>query len=317
MSVVVVNEFAYMFGGINVYGKTHHRGEFCVAHSFTGQTNTMYMLNLRSFVWTLVSSTGNVPIPRHGHCMVAVGALIYMFGGTSYNSTTSQFTYLQDLHTFNINTNAWVLLDPTGATPSSRAFFGMAAMGNAIFVFGGEEMIRGKGLVLYNDMYKFDTSQVEWNQLKNEGQIPSNRSEFGFVAAKDQLLLYSGKVSTNGRRFEFNSSSNIWTFTNDAHPRVLESCAMSALANELYVVGGSGSSAVTADPNIYDSSDMTWTVQNFDIGKIVYGRQGHVMAAVGDFLYVYGGYRDSSSALSTTSNCFTQHFLTLTTLSLQ
>ncbi|EKX44866.1 hypothetical protein GUITHDRAFT_71944 [Guillardia theta CCMP2712] len=220
MSLVVVNEFAYHFGGAS-------KSDYLTS-------NLMYKLNLKTFEWARISSTENVPLHRHGHGMVAVGTLIYVFGGAKY-------IYLQDLYTFNIVNNQWTVLNSTGGMPSSRAFFGMAAISNIIYVFGGEgTMPVDSSGQTKNDMYAFDTSSQSWADISQTGYRPQSRYGQAMAAVGTDIYLYGGSTGEDTNLYMLDVASYRWSIVAaaGAQPSARYKVGMAAIGNDLFLFGG-------------------------------------------------------------------------------
>jgi hypothetical protein len=147
--------------------------------------------------WISWSSLGTTPLPRYGHGMIAWGSTIYVFGGYSPYATAA---YLNDLYALNTeeSTPRWYLL-PAGSPPSRRSYFGFAAMGQSIWVFGGAS----GGLQSSSDSFRLDLAgpSLVWEY----GTTPSfwssadtNRpggSRNGMVSSGQTLFAYSaGKL---------------------------------------------------------------------------------------------------------------------------
>ncbi|XP_071832428.1 kelch domain-containing protein 3-like isoform X2 [Apostichopus japonicus] len=80
----------YVFGGFNRVENTHF--------------NDIYKLDLSSFEWSKVETTGVLPRRRRRQCCVMVKDKMYMFGGTSPQSDdTDNLLDLADLHTLDFS----------------------------------------------------------------------------------------------------------------------------------------------------------------------------------------------------------------------
>lgn len=126
-STVLIDWTAFMFGGC--------RNEGLKKNCF----NDLYRINLfdhDNLEWKLVQPTGPLPEPRYGHCCVAVGLQLVVYGGYSAARLNN---LLGDLWLFNIPQNEWVSLEVEGGSkPLQRALAQAAWVDNTLVIFGGK-----------------------------------------------------------------------------------------------------------------------------------------------------------------------------------
>ena len=94
----------------------------------------MYAFDLQTQTWSPVAATGDVPPPRVGVTMAAVGGTVYMFGGRD-----QEHKELNELYSFDTAAGAWALLLSGADGPPHRSYHSMAADDAAgrVYVFGG------------------------------------------------------------------------------------------------------------------------------------------------------------------------------------
>lgn len=88
------------------------------------------------------------------HSADLIGHQIYIFRGGDGRD------YLNDLHTFNIITNTWKLVEAEEDCPPPRANHCSAVVRNKLFIFGGWD-----GVKRLNDLFAFDTETNKWQEV--------------------------------------------------------------------------------------------------------------------------------------------------------
>lgn len=88
-SAIVYKDHMYIFGGTNDEGE---------------KMNDLWKLDLRTYAWEEIASTGEVPSSRSGHSAVVHTDLMIVFGGMKDITKETN-----DMYTYNIDTNTWVL----------------------------------------------------------------------------------------------------------------------------------------------------------------------------------------------------------------
>lgn len=78
--------------------------------------NKLHVFDLKDLTWSVADAVGDIPPPRVGVTMAAIGTTIYIFGGRDL-----EHKELNELYSFDACTNVWTLLSsdevrPTGAT---------------------------------------------------------------------------------------------------------------------------------------------------------------------------------------------------------
>ena len=77
--------------------------------------NTVYAFHLKTQTWSPLAATGDVPPPRVGVTMAAVGGTVYMFGGRDQDHKE-----LNELYSFDMSAGKWALLWRTPLAPTAR-----------------------------------------------------------------------------------------------------------------------------------------------------------------------------------------------------
>uniref|UniRef100_A0A7S2ZVZ8 DUF4110 domain-containing protein n=1 Tax=Rhodosorus marinus TaxID=101924 RepID=A0A7S2ZVZ8_9RHOD len=181
----------------------------------------LWRLDTSDFTWTKLDVRGG-PSARSGHRMCVCKDKLYVFGG--FFDTITDMKYLNDLYMIDLKLDElkWVKIEVTGNCPSPRSGYCWVSTGEAIILYGGycKEKLKGakpmshkekkrlagvaganqpmiddaatsRGIV-HSEIWKFDPESKRWEKLKRSGYGPSNRSGFGMVLYKNQLVTFGG-----------------------------------------------------------------------------------------------------------------------------
>ncbi|XP_078621448.1 kelch-like protein 26 [Branchiostoma floridae x Branchiostoma japonicum] len=92
--------------------------------------------------------------PRFGHCLVAVGRKLYVFGGTTFDPDIISWRFAVNSECYDVTEDVWTEIPPI---PSPRSFFGALACGDQIYVVGGTR--DGVGLMT---VHVYDVKKKTW-----------------------------------------------------------------------------------------------------------------------------------------------------------
>jgi dynein heavy chain len=183
----LVNTSMYLHGGYG--GGGFARKDFGDLHS----------LDLETYVWEELETTGDSPEPRSGHQLLCVeDRVLYLMGGWNSNR---QF---DDVHVFTLETRAWS--QPESASgeenfgPPRWNFTAVSVFAVPfwkIFMFGGNsgDLVDGKPTGVYqNDLQVLECGADVWKRPETVGTIPPPRSDapMTFESESGTLLMYGG-----------------------------------------------------------------------------------------------------------------------------
>ncbi|KAL6952860.1 hypothetical protein U1Q18_001037 [Sarracenia purpurea var. burkii] len=218
-AVTIVGQKAYVFGG-----------EF---KPRVPVDNNLYVFDLNDLKWSVAEVTGDVPPPRVGVTMEAVGETIYVFGGRD-----AKHKELNELYSFHTPSNKWTLISSGDSGPAHRSYHSSTADDRRVYVFGGcgvtgrlndlwaydviektwikfpvpgenckprggpgLAVAHGKIWVVYgfsgvelDDVHYFDLVEERWVQVETSGEKPSARSVFSTVGIGKYIFVYGGEV---------------------------------------------------------------------------------------------------------------------------
>ena len=140
-SAVLVGKKMIVFGGTNGYKKV----------------NDVHILDLGTKEWFRPECKGIPPSPRESHTATLVGdEKLVIFGGSGEGGAN----YLNDLHILDLRTMRWISPVVNGDLPVPRDSHCASAVGNKLFVYGGD-----RGDQYHGDINMFDMDTITWTRV--------------------------------------------------------------------------------------------------------------------------------------------------------
>jgi len=200
----------------------------------TNDKNTLYTFDTQIGKWFLPKTNGKVPLPRSYHSSTVVGKRIFIFGGCSGKSR------LNDLHSFNTETNTWEehSTTPPKKAPSCRG--GPSLTGFRINdVFDQTDNLEDDNALLLlfggfdgkekGDLHAFNTKTGTWEEWTDQvkGDIPSPRSVLASTElGRNKAFIFGGErdPSSIGHlgagkfyrdSYVFDVKTRVWTKVSD------------------------------------------------------------------------------------------------------
>ncbi|HUP83708.1 MAG TPA: kelch repeat-containing protein [Candidatus Limnocylindria bacterium] len=205
--------------------------------------------------WTqLVVAPG--PAPREDHTWTSLGDLALLFGGLTGDGPVN------DLWSFDLATNQWYELHPSGPGPAPR--FGHTATWVPDV---GLVVWSGQGDTFFDDIWVYDPAVDAWHELPSLGDVPEAR--YGSCASlgpDGRLWISHGFTQDDGRfadtrAYDFATGEWIDETPDGDVPvkRCLHDCYWSN-AGELILYGGQTTGvAALGDIWSYDLQARAWT----------------------------------------------------------
>lgn len=111
----------------------------------------------------------DVPDPRFGHSVVAyesknktINSKLYIFGGEArYSVPRNKRELFNDLYQFDIVTEKYKQLDPSGNLPEGRKHHASCIVGQYMFVHGGID----QSAKVMNELLMFDIVDTKWTKI--------------------------------------------------------------------------------------------------------------------------------------------------------
>lgn len=167
-SAVLVGHKMIVFGGTNGSEKV----------------NDVHVLDLQSKEWTIPECTGTPPSPRESHTATLVGdEKLVIFGG----SGEGEANYLNDLYVLDLKTMRWTSPEVRGSIPVPRDSHSAVAIGNRLFLYGGDSGDRYQGGIDVLDM-----ETLTWSRLDVQGPSPSARAGHASVNFGTKIYVIGG-----------------------------------------------------------------------------------------------------------------------------
>ncbi|CAI5495736.1 unnamed protein product, partial [Closterium sp. Naga37s-1] len=130
--------------------------------------NDVYSLDLTTFVWDKLDTTGTPPLPRAGHTATVYNEhYLTIFGGGSHSMC------FNDVHVLDLDAAEWSLAETYGKVPSPRAGLVGVAFGSLWFIMGGGDNHGGVSETMLLDLdslvWSVVTTSLEKTPLASEG----------------------------------------------------------------------------------------------------------------------------------------------------
>ncbi|KAF4325521.1 hypothetical protein BBO99_00000339 [Phytophthora kernoviae] len=143
---------------------------------------------------------------------------MYIFGGSDNHydresiSSRSSSEYgrsdsgrhVNDMHSFNLETNSWSLIRTTGEVPYPRERASMLVHEKTCLLFGGYDHDLG----YLNDVHIFTFESHVWSTLETKGTAPSGCHSPLALAHSNSMFVFGGKTGPD--LYELDLESNTW-----------------------------------------------------------------------------------------------------------
>ncbi|KAK9448143.1 uncharacterized protein V1518DRAFT_419791 [Limtongia smithiae] len=216
-----------VFGGDTVFGGT------------PPTDNNLYILDTSAYVWSIAPEDGPRPTPRHGHTLIIVGSLVYIFGGSIGNQ------YFDDMYCYDLRNVAkpgssmWEKVEYQSVAPPARANHSMVYYNDRLFMFGGLNQD-----TLFNDTWCFDLRSRMWFLIPQYGLTPKPVESHTASVISDMMYVFGGSFVdktisnvlyalrlTDGRWFSFQTNMEEGPTRRAGH-------ATCVSGRRMYVLGG-------------------------------------------------------------------------------
>lgn len=159
----------------------------------------------KSFVTRVPAGLTTSPSPRYDAAMASAGGAAILFGGRNCIDTGDS---LGDTWEFNLSTNAWTAITPSGSKPAPRRAPAMVrdASGNFVYMVGGY-----RNPFYSNEVWRYEPATHTWQQLTS---APFVRAWMGSTlqTVTGELWFCGGRGSAPTAECQsFNPSTGTWT----------------------------------------------------------------------------------------------------------
>jgi hypothetical protein len=182
--------------------------------------NDLWAFDVEANTWTELKPSGILPQAREGHGMVYEPNTdrVLVFGGLNNDSGE----LLNDLWAYDLATNTWTLLNPSGSLPAGRELASIAYCPGSqlVLLFGGLALGADAGAGAgadadLGDLWAYDPVADTWTQIRPAGATPTSRQGHAAVAASalGGLLMFGGLHGENGLddTWLFSALAGTWT----------------------------------------------------------------------------------------------------------
>lgn len=234
--------------------------------------------------WKQCITTGDIPDHVRDSRATVINDSIYLFGG--YN--VDQRQYSNDIHSLNLDTLQWKVIETTGEKPFKRNRHVQWCTTTGIIVFGGGGVGR-----MFNDTFHFNINTIKWTQPAITGTPPTHRYSSSYSQRGYEEGYLFGGLGNNllNDLHVFNLTTNTWREIIPSGP--LPPVRMGATMNvvrqhQLFVCGGWGGrdGGALSDCWVFDVGKKEWKELK---GTNFVARCDHTSSKIGEELLIFGG----------------------------
>ncbi|XP_039283897.1 kelch domain-containing protein 3 [Nilaparvata lugens] len=249
--------------------------------------------------WTVYMENGP---KRVNHAAVAIGDLIYSFGGycTGRNYKTKK---PMDVHVLDTVTMHWKSLplpepgDPQHDVVPYKRYGHTAVFWNGkAYIWGGrnDEFVD-------NILYCFDPGTCKWTQIESGGFIPSPRDGHSACVIKSKMYVFGGYDEVfdhySDELYVLNFLTMTWSpvKTEGKPPSFRDFHTATVVNDRMYIFGGRGDHRITGAESYSQNMHFLDTISNcwhkpHTTGDIPVGRRSHSAFLYGDHIFIFGGF---------------------------
>ena len=125
------------------------------------RTNFLFQLNLSTWEWTRLASSGSTPCPRSGHSAVEYSGLMFVYGGTEEGGAR-----LNDLWRFDFQHGTWLQIS-TENGPAGRTGHSACVSEGTMIVFGGYKEVTKET----NEVYRYTFENGLWDLIMEQTEV--------------------------------------------------------------------------------------------------------------------------------------------------
>jgi Rab9 effector protein with kelch motifs len=240
-------------------------------------------------LWRIPKVTGTVPPPSRAQTLVAFGHRVYLFGGGAGDGHCYNHLYV-----YSTRRHCWQCLivsdDDDKSLPCPRRAHSAVVYNDKMYIFGG-----GTGRQALNDLWSMclSKSNPQWTKVEPEGRIPEPRAYHSATVVRDTMIVFGGQngeiCSQNVYIYNFTTNHFNKVFIDDEipHPRRMAH-TVNAVANKLWVFGGSDISTCYSELWVFDLAEKRWELQKC-AGTVPNPRGYHCAVYYDSRMFVFGG----------------------------
>lgn len=205
-------------------------------------TDQLNVFDPRQNIW---ESKAQLPAPRCAYALAAFEGQLFLFGGKDKDEI------FDTVFAYNPQEDRW---DQRTAMSSPRAYAGAIVVGGKIHLLGGFDGAHALDLHEIYTPTRDGTGEQPW---EDASPLPAPRYAMGAAQLVNMIYLLGGAGEEGqddaGLPLLFNAQDNQW-MAFDRPPKEIRSLpALLAHGNMLYVIGGEGSSGISAEHQAYQA----------------------------------------------------------------
>ena len=275
--------------GVAKFGVAETGGKLVVTGGYD-TSRSVFIYDIAGNTW---AAGPNLPRGTDNTAALASGGKVYTLGGEASTA----------LQVYDPAANSWTL-GPN--LPSGRFASAAAALNSRLYLIGGWNLSNAASASLAS-VAAFDTDTNAWvNEALAAMPTARNAAAAGVINSLIHVVggrspgIRASDQQSLGTHEVYNPATNSWQ-TAAALPTARGSIAAAVLNGKLYVIGGEATTAsgstVSNAVERYDPATNTWTV----LDAMPYRAHGLGAVAVGNAIYVMGGFTGGSDAVGTES----------------
>ncbi|KAK9283103.1 hypothetical protein L1049_011334 [Liquidambar formosana] len=179
---------------------------------------TVHFIDLETYNYGLMETSGKVPIARGGQSVTLVGSRLIMFGGEDISRRL-----LNDICILDLETMTWDVVEAMQTPPAPR--FDHTAAVHAeryLLIFGG-----CSHATCFNDLHVLDLQTMEWSQPQIQGDLVTPRAGHAGITIDENWYIVGGGDNKSGapETLVLNMSKLVWsvmTSVKGRHPLASE-----------------------------------------------------------------------------------------------
>lgn len=128
---------------------------------------------------------------RYGTALDAARHRLLLFGGRFRDGDVGAYTMYDDLWAFDFETNAWSRVEQGKRRPSARVNFTMEVIGDALYLFGGNDSSDGATPAYLSDTWRFDLTDGTWTDI-TKAKAPEGRVWAASATDGEAMFVFGG-----------------------------------------------------------------------------------------------------------------------------
>src|SRR5687767_3478533 len=209
----------------------------------------------KPLAWASLDVVGPAAREDHTWTVDPGGDVAYLFGGRDGT------TVFDDTWAFDLSTDAWTRLEPSGGPPARFGHEAAWVSGVGLVVFAGQ----ADASTFFNDLWAYDPASEAWTELPGGEAQPTARYGSCASVGPDGRLWVSHGFTEEGTRFSdtraYDFATSTWTDETPIGTRPVERCLHGCWWTEdgaLALYAGQ-TTGVTALDDYWRLADGRWT----------------------------------------------------------